>query len=55
MKNTWALKNLKQAELSALQQDSFKKKNLHDLANLLVESIFVSIIITMVAWVIRVQ
>ena len=43
MKNTWS----KTIDLSNQSENNRKKKSIYDVANLIVESIFVSIIITM--------
>ncbi|TCL36215.1 hypothetical protein EV210_109164 [Anaerospora hongkongensis] len=49
MKNTWS----KTIDLSNQPEDNRKKRSIYDVANLIVESIFVSIIITMAAWVLN--
>ncbi len=51
MKNIWS----KAIDLSGQPQHNNKKKSFYDVANLVVESIFVSIIITMAAWVVTVR
>lgn len=49
MKETWS----KAIDLSDQPEDNRKKKSIYDVANLVVESIFVSIIITMAVWVMK--